>query len=46
MFGSQATGRSSDLSDIDLLGGEKQWLEDDSNAIIEIARREGEVVEV
>lgn len=79
IFGSQATGRSSALSDIDLLVvssrfdekrerkdvnmlwhiaartdsriepipcGEKQWLEDDSSAIIEIARREGEVVEV
>ncbi|MBI5038819.1 MAG: nucleotidyltransferase domain-containing protein [Nitrospirae bacterium] len=79
IFGSHATGRSSDLSDIDLLVvspqfderrerkdinmlwhlaartdnriepipcGEKQWLEDDSSAIIEIARREGEVVEV
>lgn len=79
IFGSQATGRSSALSDIDLLVispqfderrerkdinllwhlaaktdsriepipcGEKQWLEDDSTAIIEIARREGEIVEV
>jgi len=79
IFGSQATGRSSSLSDIDLLVvsarfderrerkdinmlwhlaartdsriepipcGEKQWLEDDSSAIIEIARREGEIVEV
>ena len=24
--------------------GEKQWMEDDSSAIIEIARREGEIV--
>jgi len=79
IFGSQTTGRSSALSDIDLLVvsarfderrgrkdinmlwhlaartdsriepipcGEKQWLEDDSSAIIEIARREGEIVEV
>jgi predicted nucleotidyltransferase len=79
IFGSHTTGRSNDLSDIDLLVvsprfddkrerkdinmlwhlaartdsriepipcGEKQWLEDDSSAIIEIARREGEVVEV
>lgn len=79
IFGSQATGRSGALSDIDLLVvstrfdekwerkdvntlwhiaartdsriepipcGEKQWIEDDSSAIIEIARREGEVVEV
>lgn len=79
IFGSQATGRSNVLSDIDLLVvssrfdekwkrkdvntlwhlaartdsriepipcGEKQWLEDDSSAIIEIARREGEVVRV
>lgn len=79
IFGSQATGRSNSLSDIDLLVvsarfderrerkdinllwhlaartdsriepipcGEKQWLEDDSSAIIEIARREGEIVEV
>ncbi len=79
IFGSQATGRSSSLSDIDLLVvsprfderrerkdinmlwhlaartdgriepipcGEKQWIEDDSSAIIEIARREGEVVQV
>jgi len=79
IFGSQATGRSNTLSDIDLLVvsprfderrerkdinllwrlaartdnriepipcGEKQWFEDDSSAIIEIARREGEVVEV
>ena len=79
IFGSQATGRSGALSDIDLLVvsarfderrerkdinmlwhlaartdsriepipcGEKQWLEDDSVAIIEIARREGEIVEV
>lgn len=79
IFGSQATGRSSALSDIDLLVvsarfderrerkdinllwhlaartdsriepipcGEKQWLEDDSSAIIEIARREGEIVEI
>ena len=79
IFGSQATGRSSALSDIDLLVvstrfderrerkdinllwhlaaktdsriepipcGERQWLEDDSSAIIEIARREGVVVEV
>lgn len=79
IFGSQATGRSNTLSDIDLLVvsprfdekrerkdinllwhlaartdsriepipcGAKQWLEDDSSAIIEIARREGEVVKV
>ena len=79
IFGSQATGVSNALSDIDLLVisprfdeirerkdlnmlwhlaaktdsriepipcGEKQWFEDDSSAIIEIARREGEVVEV
>lgn len=26
--------------------GEKQWLEDDSSAIIEVARREGEIVTV
>jgi len=26
--------------------GEKQWLEDDSSAIIEIARREGEIVRI
>ncbi len=26
--------------------GEKQWLEDDSSAIIEIARREGETVTI
>ena len=79
IFGSQATGLSSALSDIDLLVvsprfdeirerkdinmlwhiaartdnriepipcGERQWFDDDSSAIIEIARREGEVVEV
>lgn len=79
IFGSQATGLSSVLSDIDLLVvsprfderrerkdinmlwhiaartdsriepipcGERQWFDDDSSAIIEIARREGEVVEV
>lgn len=79
IFGSQATGLSSSLSDIDLLVispqfderrerkdinmlwhiaartdnriepipcGERQWFDDDSSAIIEIARREGEVVEV
>ena len=79
IFGSQATGFSSALSDIDLLVvsprfderrerkdinmlwhiaartdsriepipcGERQWFDDDSSAIIEIARREGEVVEV
>ena len=27
-----------------ILCGEKQWLEDDSSAIIEVARREGEIV--
>lgn len=79
IFGSQATGLSSALSDIDLLVisprfdeirerkdinmlwhiaartdsriepipcGERQWFDDDSSAIIEVARREGEVVEV
>jgi len=79
IFGSQATGHSSALSDIDLLVvssrfderrerkdmnmlwhiaartdsriepipcGERQWFDDDSSAIIEIARREGEIVEV
>jgi predicted nucleotidyltransferase len=78
VFGSQATGRTHEWSDIDLLVvspifdrprrlkdalllwevaadidsriepiacGEKQWTDDDSSAIIEIARREGECVE-
>jgi predicted nucleotidyltransferase len=77
VFGSQATGREHEWSDIDLIVvsplfdrarrlkdtlllwevaaatdsriepipcGEKQWAEDDSSAIIEIARREGEPV--
>lgn len=77
IFGSQATGKTDEWSDIDLLVissrfdnqqnrddlnllwrlaartdnriepipcGEKQWLEDDASAIIEIARREGETV--
>jgi predicted nucleotidyltransferase len=75
VFGSQATGRTHEWSDIDLLVvsplfdrprrlkdtlllwevaadidsriepiacGERQWTDDDSSAIIEIARREGE----
>ena len=75
VFGSQATGKADEWSDIDLLVvsprfdgqrdrrdvdllwrlaarvdsriepipcGERQWHEDDSSAIIEIARREGE----
>jgi predicted nucleotidyltransferase len=77
IFGSQATGKTDEWSDIDLLVissrfdnqpnrgdlnllwrlaartdnriepipcGERQWLEDDASAIIEIARREGETV--
>lgn len=77
IFGSQATGKTDEWSDIDLLVissrfdnqrnrddlnllwrlaartdnriepipcGERQWLEDDASAIIEIARREGEKV--
>jgi predicted nucleotidyltransferase len=77
IFGSQATGRTHQWSDIDLIVvsprfdrarrlkytfllwevaaetdsriepipcGERQWAEDDSSAIIEIARREGERV--
>jgi len=79
IFGSQATGRTHEWSDIDLIVvspkfdrarrlkdtmllwevaartdsriepiacGEKQWIEDDSSAIIEMARREGERVGV
>lgn len=78
VFGSQAAGRASEWSDIDLLVvspqfddmrdrsqinllwrlaarvdsriepipcGSRQWHEDDSSAIIEIARRQGEVLE-
>jgi len=78
VFGSQATGRTHEWSDIDLVVvspkfdrarrlkdtlllwevaaetdariepipcGEKQWVEDDSSAVIEIARREGERIE-
>jgi len=78
VFGSQASGRASEWSDIDLLVispqfddmrdrshinllwrlaarvdsriepipcGSRQWREDDSSAIIEIARRQGEVLE-
>jgi uncharacterized protein len=78
VFGSQATGRAHEWSDIDLLVvspqfddmkdrswinllwrlaartdsriepvpcGSRQWREDDSSAIIEIARREGEILE-
>ena len=77
VFGSQVTGRTHELSDIDLVVvspkfdrarrlkdtlllwevaartdsriepipcGEKQWVEDDSSAIIEMARREGKRV--
>jgi predicted nucleotidyltransferase len=77
VFGSQATGKAGQWSDIDLLVvsprfdgprerrdvdllwrlaaradsriepipcGERQWLEDDSSPIIEIARREGEQI--
>jgi predicted nucleotidyltransferase len=79
IFGSQARGTATELSDIDLLVvsshfdgqksheevnrlwrltartdnrvepiavGEKEWIEDDSRAIIEIARREGQIIEV
>ena len=79
VFGSQATGKADQWSDIDLLVvspqfddnlnrrdidllwrlaahtdsriepvpcGESQWQEDDSSAIVEIARREGEIIDV
>jgi len=79
VFGSHATGRATEWSDIDVVVvspqfdgairrsdvdllwrqaartdsriepvacGERQWTEDDSSAIIEIARREGERIDV
>jgi predicted nucleotidyltransferase len=42
LYGSWATGRVHEWSDIEPVAcGERQWVEDDASAIIEIARREG-----